>query len=60
MGEMRIECDVCDEVAFRGGEITERTLEDEGWYLGEISVLCPRHNDEFLAGETLNLKGTEA
>ena len=57
MGEMRIECDVCDETTFICGEVNERTLEDEGWYLGDISVLCPTHNDEFLAGEELTLKG---
>jgi hypothetical protein len=51
-----VECDVCDNKETLGGEISERTLEDGGWYLGEISVLCPQHNDEFLSGETLSLR----
>lgn len=48
---MKVECDVCNETAELGGEINEKTLEDEGWYLGDISVLCPRHSDEFLTGQ---------
>jgi len=41
-----VECDVCDNKETLGGEISERTLEDAGWYLGDISVLCPEHSGE--------------
>lgn len=40
---IEIQCDVCDNTAELGGEVNEKTLEDEGWYLGDISTLCPTH-----------------
>lgn len=40
-----IRCDRCDNREFIGGEITEKTLEDEGWYLGFNEVLCPDHSE---------------
>jgi len=41
-----VECDACDNKETLGGEISERTLEAAGWYLGDISVLCPEHSGE--------------
>jgi hypothetical protein len=40
-----VKCDVCDAREELGGEITERTLEDEGWYLGPTETLCPDHSE---------------
>jgi hypothetical protein len=40
-----IRCDRCDSREFICGEITEKTLEDDGWYLGTNEVLCPEHSD---------------
>ena len=40
-----IECDVCDAREELYSEVTERTLEDEGWYLGDVSILCPEHSE---------------
>jgi hypothetical protein len=47
---VKVECSVCDAEEEVFGEITEKTLEDEGWYLGAFdlsnSALCPDHNEE--------------
>lgn len=40
-----IRCDMCDARECTGGEITDKTLEDEGWYLGTTETLCPDHSD---------------
>jgi len=40
-----VRCDVCDNREYIYGEITEKTLEDEGWYLGLNEVLCPDHSE---------------
>jgi hypothetical protein len=40
-----IRCDCCDNREFIGGEITEKTLEGDGWYLGFNEVLCPDHSE---------------
>jgi hypothetical protein len=47
-GEGReIHCDVCDAVeTVSDHEVTEETLEGEGWYLGPASTLCPDHNED--------------
>lgn len=42
-GFERIECDACSAVEEIGGEINERTLEDEGWELGPNVNYCPDH-----------------
>lgn len=39
-------CDECDEEAIIAGEINEKTLEDEGWYLGPALTLCPQHSEQ--------------
>jgi hypothetical protein len=42
-----VRCDACDARETVEGEITERTLEDDGWYLGHDDyALCPDHNEE--------------
>jgi len=40
-----VRCDRCDNREYIGSEVTERTLEDEGWYLGTIETLCPEHSE---------------
>ena len=40
-GTTVVQCDCCDNREQLGGEITDRTLEDEGWYLGPTQTLCP-------------------
>lgn len=42
-----VECSVCGAVEYVGGEISEETLEGDGWYLGtnDAHNLCPEHND---------------
>lgn len=40
-----VRCDQCDAREFIGGEITEQTLEDDGWYLGMREALCPEHSE---------------
>jgi hypothetical protein len=40
-----IKCDVCDALEELESEITERTLEDDGWYLGPTETLCPEHSE---------------
>lgn len=42
----RVKCDTCDAEEFISGEITSKTLEDDGWYLGPTISLCPDHNEE--------------
>jgi hypothetical protein len=44
--ETRVECDVCDAAEFICGEVNERTLEGEGWYLGPTQTLCPDHSEQ--------------
>ena len=39
----KIKCLVCDAEEFIGGEVDERTLEDDGWYIGENIAYCPDH-----------------
>lgn len=39
----RVNCAVCDATEEIGGEINERTLEDDGWELGSTENLCPDH-----------------
>jgi hypothetical protein len=42
-----VRCDICDAVETVGDtEVTEETLEGEGWYLGPASTLCPDHSEE--------------
>jgi hypothetical protein len=41
--EKTVECDVCDNAEVISGEISERTLEDDGWYLGHTMTYCPDH-----------------
>jgi uncharacterized protein YlaI len=41
-----VRCDRCDAVEYLGGEIDERTLEGDGWYLGPKSTLCSECNEE--------------
>lgn len=38
-----VKCDVCDAREAIFGEITEQTLEDDGWYLSPTENLCPEH-----------------
>lgn len=40
-----VQCDICSAEESIGGEINERTLEDEGWYLGPTSTLCSDHSE---------------
>lgn len=44
-----VRCARCDEQATIGGEINEKTLEDEGWYLGPTETLCPAHSESEVA-----------
>jgi hypothetical protein len=41
-----VQCDQCDRREELFGEITERTLTDEGWYLGPTITECPDHNED--------------
>jgi hypothetical protein len=45
----RVQCEVCGAAETLGGEINERTLEDEGWYLGPTQTLCPDHAEQEVA-----------
>jgi hypothetical protein len=38
-----VKCDTCDACEALGGEITEQTLEDDGWYISPTETLCPEH-----------------
>lgn len=38
-----VRCEVCSAEESIGGEIIEKTLEDDGWYLGPTETLCPDH-----------------
>lgn len=38
-----VRCAICSAEESIGGEISEKTLEDEGWYLGPTETLCPDH-----------------
>jgi hypothetical protein len=40
-----VRCDVCDNREYISDEVIEKTLEDEGWYLGINEVLCPDHSE---------------
>lgn len=41
-----VRCAVCDAEETVLGEISEETLEGDGWYLGFNVSLCPEHYDE--------------
>jgi hypothetical protein len=40
-----VRCDICSAEETLGGEIAEKTLEDEGWYLGPTETTCPDCSD---------------
>jgi hypothetical protein len=42
---VEVNCDVCDATETIVGEISERTLTDDGWYIGPRITLCPEHSD---------------
>lgn len=44
-----VECDMCRARTWINGEVTEQTLENDGWYLSSRETLCPKHNDKELS-----------